>query len=152
MMDLQHHRLPSVGEAVDQGDPPQWPTPIQVLGGQVGTGSAEFLRPTRLRQIRMVEVISELEARILDEHRMGQAERNSNDSPPECWELVEPGGEAPVQVLKGEGTASACPEQPEDNGLHRLFGHLQAQKPRIYTAEPTHGWLGRRLEAQGSAL
>jgi hypothetical protein len=89
----------------------------------------------------MAEVISEVEAGVLDEHGMGQAEGDGNDSPPECRELVETRGEVPVQILEGKGAAGAYPEQPEGEVLHRLLGRLQAEEARVQTAKPAHGWI-----------
>jgi hypothetical protein len=69
-MDLQHDCLPAVGEAVDQGDPPQGPAPVEALGGQLGTGSVEFLGSTGLREDRMPEVICEVKLGVVDEYGM----------------------------------------------------------------------------------
>ena len=84
----------------------------------------------------MTEVISEIEAGVLDEHGMGQAEGDGHDSPPECGELIETDGEVPVQVLQGQGGTG---EQPESDDLHRLLGNLQAEECRVQTAKPAHG-------------
>jgi hypothetical protein len=126
-MDLQHHCLPSVGEAVDQGHPPQRPAPVQALGGQLGTGGVEFLRSTRLREDRVTEVICEVKAGVRNKHGMSQAQGEGNDSPPECRELIEPCGEVAVQVLKGDVAAGVRAEHSEGDALHRLVGHLQAE-------------------------
>jgi hypothetical protein len=100
----------------------------------------------------MAEVLSEVEAGVLDEDGMGQAEGDRHDLPPKCRELVEPGGEVPAQALKGERVAGACPEYPEGDALHRLFGHLQAEESCVQTAQPAHGWIRRWPETQGSSF
>jgi hypothetical protein len=150
-MNLQHHRLPPVGQTVDQGDPPQRATAIQTPGGKVATDSVEFLRPTRLRKNHMTKVRSKLKAGVLNEHRLGQAERHRNDSPPECRKLIKPGGEVPAHILKGKGTTGVCPKQSDSDALHRLLSHLKAKESRIQTAEPAHGWIGRPPKTQGSS-
>jgi hypothetical protein len=127
-MDLQHHCLSSVGEPVDQSDPPQRPAPVQTLGGESGTGSIEFHRPTRIREDRVVKVICQVEVGVLGKHGMSQAEGNRNDSPPERRKPVESGGKVPAQVIKGEVTAGTCSKQPEDDAMHRLLGHLQTEE------------------------
>jgi hypothetical protein len=123
-MDLQHHCLPSVGETIDQGDPPQRPAPVQALGNESGTNRIDFLQPARRGENLMTKMSAEIKAGILDEHRMGQAERDRKDSPPERGELVKPGSEMPSQVLKCDQTAVPRAEQRKGDALHRLLGHL----------------------------
>jgi hypothetical protein len=150
-MNLQHHRLPTVGQTVDQGDPPQRATTIQTPGGKVATGSVEFLRPTRLRKNHMTKMLSKLKAGVFNKHRLGQAKGHRNDSPPECWKLINPGGEVPAHILKGKGTTRTYPEQSHSDALHRLPSHLHTEEPRVQTAEPPHGWIGGPPKNQGSS-
>lgn len=137
-MELQHQCLPSVGEAVDQGDPPQRAAAVQALGHELGAGDVEFRLATRPRQDHTVKVLKEIELRIVDQHGIGEAEGYGNDPASQHWELVQASGEVPMQVLQGEGSAGARPEQPKSDDLHRLSGHLHVEKQRVQAAELAH--------------
>jgi len=136
MVSLQCQCLPPTGEAVDQGDSPQWPVAIQALGGQSSAGGVEFLLPPRGREDCMANMLLDVELGILDHHRAGQAEGHGNEPPPERWELVKPDSEASSQIFKGDGAAVMNPEQPQGDDMHRMPGYLQAEVQRVEAAEP----------------
>lgn len=117
----------------------------------MATDSVEFLRPTRLRKNYMTKMLSKLKAGVFNKHRLGQAERHRNDSPPECRKLIKPGGKVPSHIIKGKGTISTYPEQSDSDALHRLPSHLHTEEPRVQTAEPPHGWIGGPPKTQGSS-
>jgi hypothetical protein len=136
-MDLQHQCLPAVGETVDQSDPPQRTAAVQAPGDESATGGIELFQPARLRQDCMAEMRCEVKVRILDQHRVSQAEGDRNESPPERRELVKSVGEVPAQILQGERDAGARPEQPQGDTLHWLFGQLHMEEDPVQTAEPS---------------
>lgn len=150
-MNLQHHRLPPVGQTVDQSDPPQRTTAIQTPGDKLATDSIELLLPTRLRKNDMTKVLSKLKAGVLNKYRLSQTEGHRNDSTPQCRKLIKSGGKVLTHILKGKGTTGTCPKQPEGDDLHRLLSHLQAEESRIQTAKPAHCRIGGPPKTQGSS-
>lgn len=67
------------------------------------------------REERVAEVISKVEAGVLGDHGMGQAEGNWNDSPPERRDLVKSGGKVPTQVAKGKPRERGPPTPARSN-------------------------------------
>ena len=114
------HRPPPARQAGDHGCAPQWPRPIQPGGDQVGGEVVQGTVVTGGRARQRVDVVGDVERRVIDPDRTPTAERHGLQPLPQSGHARDPRGD---RVACGVGFRGRASQQQ-----HRadLRGHAAA--------------------------
>jgi hypothetical protein len=138
------------GQPADQIDAPQGTAVVERLGEQRPGELAQLGGPGRRRERQRVDMIGDVEGRVVHPVRVAEAERRVGDRAAEARNGLEPGVDVAAQ--RGERRRRAVDaHRPAD--VQRGLGRLQVQEGEVEGGEAVGGrheervvWrIGRRL-------
>ena len=133
LVDQPH--VPAVVEALDEPQLPQRPVAVEELAHQA-LGQREEVAPApRLRELGEVHVAGDVEAVVVDPHRVPDTERHVHDPPPEARDQVQARPDQLADVVEAEAAAvveeGRAVEHRDRADLHRRLAPLEVQEARV---------------------
>ena len=132
---LREDGHPAVGEPLDEVDLPQRTVPVERARDDPGHQLAQLVEAARARQRRAAYVEGEVEVRVVDPHRVGQAARNEPDLLAVPRDERDPVPDQLDQPLVGETGVSRL-EDLDGRVVHRRGRRLLGEETQVPRPQP----------------
>ncbi len=140
VVDLGDERHPAALEPLDRPDLPERSAPIERAAGHLRDHLVELVTTAGRRGGAHVDVVVEVEPRILDPPRVVELQGRGDDAPPQGRQQVEALLQLLLEPLEGVPPDRRGGIQNGDlEGVHVLAGCFVVEKRGVLTSQPFHG-------------
>jgi len=126
-------------QALDDPDLPQRPRPVQLPGGDLADYLVELLLRARPRHRDAVQVHLGLEAAVVDDHRVVQAERHRHDAVLEQFQRAHRTLDQAPEALRVRPHLRR-PAHQDLQRVHQRRRRFLVQEVGVLAAQSVHGW------------